>query len=151
MPQKMSTKNIAIRLATPQDANRVTELCFQLGYKVLESDIRKRIQEFADKQHVVTFVAEDQSLILGWLQASIRSSLESGELAEITGLVVDERYRGQGIGKELVRRAEEWARNMGYHSMEVRTNVIRQETHNFYKRIGFEEKKRQTVFQKELL
>ncbi len=147
----MNRNNAAIRPAALEDSGRVTELCFQLGYKVLESDIRKRLKEFIDLEEAATFVADDGGIVLGWIHVGIRSSLESGDLAEITGLVVDESVRGSGIGKNLVLKAEEWVRNKGYNSIRVRTNIIREDTHNFYKKIGFEEKKRQTVFQKNLI
>ena len=147
----MYRNNLTIRPAALEDSDSITELCFQLGYKVLENDIRERLQKFMGQEHAATFVADDGGLILGWIQVGIRSSLESGNQAEITGLVVDESFRGNGIGKNLVLKAEEWVRNMDYNSIRVRTNIIREDTHNFYKKIGFEEKKRQTVFQKNLI
>ena len=147
----MNLNNPTIRPAVLGDTVRVTELCLQLGYKVLENDIRKRLQKFMEKEQTATFIADGGGVILGWIQVGIRSSLESGNLPEITGLVVDESARGSGIGKALVLKGEEWTRNMGYNTIRVRTNIIREETHNFYKKIGFEEKKRQIVFQKKLI
>jgi GNAT superfamily N-acetyltransferase len=146
----MKRNNVAIRPAVLEDSVRVTELCLQLGYKVLEKDIRERLQNFMEQEQTETLVADEGGLILGWIQVGIRSSLESGNLPEITGLVVDESARESGIGKALVLKGEEWTRNMGYNKIRVRTNIIREEAHNFYKKIGFEEKKKQIIFQKEL-
>ena len=146
----MKDSNVLIRRAAAADSNRITELCIQLGYKVLNTEVHERILKIIDNNHTALFVAELNGQAAGWNQVSIRSTLESGELAEITGLVVDEMVRGKGIGKSLVQKAEEWAESTGYNSIRVRTNVLRKETHLFYKGIGFEEKKKQTVFQKKL-
>jgi len=146
----MKDSNVLIRRATAADSNRITELCIQLGYKVLDTEVHERILEIIDNNHTALLVAELNGQAAGWIQVSIRSTLESGGLAEITGLVVDESVQGIGIGKSLVQKAEEWAESTGYNSIRVRTNVLRKETHLFYKGIGFEEKKKQTVFQKKL-
>jgi len=144
----MKDSKVLIRKATAADSNRITELCIQLGYKVLNTEIYERISKIIDNNQTALFVAELNGQAAGWIQVSIRSTLESGGLAEITGLVVDESVRGKGIGKSLVKKAEEWAKLKSYNTLRVRTNVKRTETHIFYKNIGFVEKKKQTVFQK---
>jgi len=144
----MKDSKVLIRRAAVADSNHITELCIQLGYKVFNTEVHERISKIIDNNQTDLFVAELNGQAAGWSQVSIRSTLESGGLAEITGLVVDESVRGQGIGKSLVQKAEEWAESTGYNSIRVRTNVLRTETHLFYKGIGFEEKKKQTLFQK---
>ncbi len=146
----MKDSKVLIRIAAGADSNRITELCIQLGYKVINTEIHERISKLIDNKQTALFVAEINGQAAGWIQVSIRSAIETGELAEITGLVVDESFRGKGIGKSLVLKAEQWAESTGYNSIRVRTNVLRTETHLFYKGIGFEEKKKQTVFQKKL-
>ncbi|MCL5030412.1 MAG: GNAT family N-acetyltransferase [Bacteroidetes bacterium] len=147
----MKFDKITIRQASPADADRITDLSFQLGYKVLHQEILERLQKIIIKDNTAVFVAVYNNQVVGWIQVSKRSAIETGELAEITGLVVDEKIRGQGIGKSLVLKSEDWARDNGFTSIRVRTNIIRVDTHYFYKGIGFEEKKKQTVFQKKLV
>jgi N-acetylglutamate synthase-like GNAT family acetyltransferase len=146
----VTAKEIKIRLATPTDAGRIIELCIQLGYKVVRENVRERIQRIMNKGDTVAFVAEEDGFVNGWIQATIKTTIESGEFAEIMGLVVDESARGKGIGKSLVRKAEEWARKSGQKSIRVRTNVVRVQTHDFYRNLGFEETKKQVVFEKGL-
>ncbi|MFZ1081362.1 MAG: GNAT family N-acetyltransferase, partial [Candidatus Kryptoniota bacterium] len=98
---------VTIRQATLADADRITELCVQLGYKATCENVLHRIQKIMDKGDTVVFVAEEDGFVNGWIQAAIKATIESGEFAEITGLVVDESARGKGIGKSLVRKAEE--------------------------------------------
>jgi GNAT superfamily N-acetyltransferase len=76
--------------------------------------------------------------------------VESGEFAEIAGLVIDLEHRGRGIGERLLRRAEAWARECGVDRVRVRTNVRREDAHRFYERLGYVREKSQHVFQRKL-
>ena len=147
----MNDNNISITPAEVNDSKRITELCIQLGYMAELNEITERLLKLISKEGTILYVAKQNGRILGWAQASIRSAIETGEFVEITGLVVDESVRGKGIGKSLVIKIEEWSKKLGYDFLRVRTNIIRTETHLFYRGIGFEEKKKQTVFQKKLI
>ncbi len=146
----MKDDDIKIRPAIAADTDRIAELCVQLGYKASSEDVRERLRRIMEKEDTVAFVAEEQGFVTGWIQASVRMTIESGDSPEITGLVVDESARGKGIGSRLVRQAEDWAKDIGHRSIRVRTNVLRAKTHDFYRRLGFEESKKQTVFRKVL-
>jgi GNAT superfamily N-acetyltransferase len=146
----MKDSKVLIRRAMAANSNRISELCNQLGYKTNYKEIKERILKIITVENSILFIAEQNSIVIGFIQVSIRSTIESGEMAEITGLVVDESFRGKGIGKILVFKAEEWAKLKKQNILRVRMNVIRTETHVFYKNIGFEEKKKQTEFHKKL-
>ena len=139
-----------LRRATTADAGRIRELCGQLGYDTSVEKVRERIGKTIAATDTAVFIAEEKSVVQGWIQVTIRSAIESGEFVEITGLVVNESSRGQGIGASLVRRAEIWAAESGHSAIRVRTNILRTGTHDFYRKLGFNEMKRQTVFLKEL-
>ncbi len=147
----MDPNRIAIRLATPADSDRITELCIQLGYSVSSEMVKRRLQKLSGKIDNAAFVAEINSFIAGWIQVSIRETLESGESAEITGLVVDEAARGRGIGRRLVKEAGDWVAALGYLTLRVRTNIVREDARSFYHCLGFEETKQQIVFSKRIL
>ena len=69
---------------------------------------------------------------------------------EISGLVVDEKERRQGIGKILLLEAEKWTRELGYGSLRVRTNAKRCEAQAFYEGLGLQKAKEQFVYTKDL-
>lgn len=146
----MENSEIEIRSAVESDAVRIAELCLQLGYNASPADVGRGIRQLADSRESALFVAEEGGLVEGWIQVAQRSAIESGTFAEIIGLVVDEAVRGRGVGAALVAEAEWWARAAGVSSLRVRTNVLRVKTHSFYARMGFEETKKQIVFQKDL-
>jgi GNAT superfamily N-acetyltransferase len=103
----------------------------------------------SDSAHAI-YVAESDS-VLGWIHVCVLEFLESGMFAEIAGMVVTQSQRGKGIGTQLVAQAEQWARAKGTVRLRVRSNVVRHETHEFYLKCGFSNKKTQKVFEKNFL
>lgn len=139
-----------IRIANEGDAEHIANLCVQLGYKTSKDEVKLRLRNAFDDKHNVIYVAEVDQKVLGWLEVAVRQTIESGEYAEITGLIVDKADRGKGIGRGLVKEAEEWARKMGQRTIRVRTNVIRKEAPLFYHALGLKEIKKQSVFSKSI-
>lgn len=74
--------------------------------------------------------------------------LESGERAELVGLVVRSDARRIGVGKALVLAAEHWASAQGLQTITVRSNIVRAESHPFYESIGYVRKKTQHTYAK---
>ncbi len=142
--------NTKIRLAEDQDAAVLSELAGQLGYPSSAGDILARVRKFRTLTDHAVFVAEEAGRVVGWLHAQTRRSLELPEHTEITGMVVDEKQRGRGVGAALVQAAETWTRRQGLPFLKVKSNIVRDRTHAFYQRLGFGLNKTQKVFVKEL-
>jgi GNAT superfamily N-acetyltransferase len=142
---------ITIRLARCSDGDRLVELCQQLGYTVSPEQLQRRLAglQQADRDHVV-YVAESPEGVIGWIHLYLCQTLVAERMGVIGGLVVDARWRQQGIGPLLIRHAEGWALAQGCQEMVVRSNVVRQAAHRFYARNEFVEMKRSVVFHKRL-
>jgi GNAT superfamily N-acetyltransferase len=140
-----------IRLARPADYPRMAELAGQLGYPATPDDIARRLAGFITTGENVVFVAQlaDES-IAGWIGAFVYRCVEADARVEISGLVVDERFRSQSVGRSLLERAESWAREKGLSATSLRSNVIRERAHAFYERRGYEHTKTQKSFRKKL-
>ena len=133
------------------DIDAVHELATQLGYPSERAKTAGRLRAVLESPIADGFVAEDgDGRVVGWAHVFMAPYLESGPNAELGGLVVAETARGGGIGRALVARAEEWARRRGAGELCLRSNVIRDEAHKFYTRLGFEMQKTQHKFRKEL-
>ena len=100
------------------------------------------------EQLVLVAILEGQ--IAGWLQAQASEVLESGFRVEIVGLIVSESFRRRGVGRCLVERAEQWAKEIGAPAIVVRSNLKRVESHIFYPALGFSSSKSQAVYRKTL-
>jgi GNAT superfamily N-acetyltransferase len=140
-----------IRPATLGDSERIAVLSGQLGYQATAAQIRERLAGILGDPDQAVLVAEMNGEVAGWLHIFIRQTLESEKQAEIAALVVDEKSRGAGVGRQLALRAEAWTREHGLRLMRVRSRVTRERAHKFYLDLGYETVKDQRVFQKKLL
>lgn len=137
---------IVLRPATLADAPAVAKLSGHFGHPATADDMGHRLQLLMESDRDWAWVAEEAGQVVGWIQASRMLRLERGEFMEITGLVVDESLRSQGIGERLVRHAQAFAAEEGYTRLVVRSNVVRERAHGFYLRLGFTLLKQQCVF-----
>jgi GNAT superfamily N-acetyltransferase len=55
----------------------------------------------------------------------------------VQALVVDAAERGRGIGGEMLAYAEKWARERGFWSVAVPSQVARTDSHAFYEGLGY--------------
>jgi N-acetylglutamate synthase-like GNAT family acetyltransferase len=91
-------------------------------------------------------VAEEEGKVIGWAHVAAMYQVVNDPFAELLALVVDESVRGQGTGAVLVEAVSDWAARNGFQTLRVRSNVVRERTHRFYDRLGFERTKSQVVF-----
>jgi GNAT superfamily N-acetyltransferase len=140
---------VKIRRARKSDAERIAELCGQLGYPATAAQIAQRLRKIKPaSQHAVLVAESPEGKVVGWLHVSVEPLLEVELCAEVNGLVVADEERSRGAGALLLRSAEEWARRRGCKNMSVRSNVVRERAHQFYARNGYEHYKTQKSFRK---
>ena len=142
---------VSIRSAETGDAAALASLSTQLGYPTDAETMRRRLHRLHENRIGAIFVAlNDESHVVGWTHVVERFHLEDEPFVELAGLVVDENARSAGVGAALLHAAESWARELGHAKLRVRSNVIRDRAHGFYRREGYVERKRQAVFEKSL-
>ena len=142
---------ISIRPAAPEDIAALADLSTQLGYPAEAETIGVRLTLVREQRTGEVFVAVDRaSVVVGWTHVVPRLHVEEEPFAELAGLVVGDGARGRGVGALLLHAAEDWAREQGYPRLRVRSNVLRERAHGFYRREGYVERKRQVVFEKPL-
>jgi len=140
-----------IRPAHPPDHARIAELAGQLSYPSTPEEIARRLKGLKGSAEAAVFVAELQTgEIAGWIAVFVYCTVEADARAEVSGLVVDERFRSQRVGEHLLARAEAWARENGCQAIGLRSNVIRDRAHKFYERHGYTHIKTQKAFRKQL-
>ena len=138
---------VIIRLVTEQDAVAVNALSTQLGYAMPVEQTLSNIRSVLGNSRHTAFVAIHENKIIGWIGAAEALQIESAPFCEIRGLVVDEKYRGKGVGKLLIEKVKQWSKESGNTTLRLRTNMIRKEAHLFYQHLGFKEVKEQKVFE----
>ena len=138
---------IFIRSIKEQDAEAVNALSIQLGYAMPIEQTLANIRLVLGTNGHNAFVAAHEGKIIGWIGVAEALQIESAPFCEIRGLIVDETYRGHGIGKLLIDKVKEWSRGTGNKTLRLRCNMIRTGAHLFYQHLGFKEVKEQKVFE----
>jgi len=144
--------NYQIRPAQLSDAPEIASLSKEWGYPATTIEIGQRLELLLPNPMHLVLVAEavDGSGLMGWLASEQRITLESGSRFEIVGLIVGERARRRGIGRALLGAAEQWVIRQSGNSVNVRSNILRPESHGFYESLGYVRKKTQHAYCKNL-
>ena len=130
-----------IRQAVTNDASQLIILLAQMGYEMTLMQMQERIHAFTENFHQL-LVAEKDSIIKGLIAFACYEHFRiSGKCCHIETLVVDHRCKGQGIGKQLVEQAEQYAQKHGAIIIELITKNSRRAsgTHSFYEALNYQD------------
>lgn len=140
-----------IRAARPADAPALAELTGQLGYPTDAATVAGRLTTVLDGDASVLLVAaDDTDQPIAWLHLELHRTLTSPASVLIAGFVVDEAHRSGGVGAQLLRAGESWARDQGVARMTLYSRQTRERAHAFYERQGYNVVKRSFFFEKPL-
>lgn len=84
-------------------------------------------------------VADLDGEVIGTLHLMFLPSIsyQGGLRAQVESVRVDGKYRGRGVGGEMMKWAVERARERDAHLVQLTTHKSRQDAHRFYERLGF--------------
>jgi aminoglycoside 6'-N-acetyltransferase I len=104
---------------------------------------------------VVIFVAETSAGVAGFIEVGLRSHADGCDVSRPVGFVegwfVDEHWRGQGIGRQLIAAAEAWARGQGCLEMASDTWIDNEASQRAHEALGYEVVDRCVNFRKALV
>jgi GNAT superfamily N-acetyltransferase len=135
--------SFVITSATPADTVAVEDLMTQLAEfssGAPDDGVATRFAYLLNSPSHAVFVARDsQAATIGLLVASQRMTLwHAGPCALIEELVVDQEWRGKGVGKTLIRAAMDWAINLGCNELEISTDCENVQAQALYRKMGFD-------------
>ena len=114
---------ITIRKAVEEDCPRLLELVHELAvYEKAPDEVTVTLQHFEESgfgQHPVwwAFVAEENGVIQGFALYYIRYSTWKGQRMYLEDLVITEKARGKGMGKLLMDRLIQEAKEKKFSGM----------------------------------
>ena len=139
--------NLKLRHASLEDLPEIVRMLAddflgstrELYKKPLPQSYIKAFAEIEADKNNELIVAEKDGEIVGTLQITFTPSIsfQGGKRATVESVRVDDKYRGQGIGKELMKWAIERAKQENCISMQLTTNLERKDAHLFYENLGF--------------
>jgi ribosomal protein S18 acetylase RimI-like enzyme len=138
---------IEIRPIKKNDLLQVHRLLLQLSGSVESSSLSAQTQLedlftyiTAHPEMYQTLVAEEEGTVVGLIALVFyRVWYHPGGTALITELVIDEAYRGKGIGSMLIDEGIKAAQAHGMDEIEVGTECQNAGAQRFYRRCGFGE------------
>jgi GNAT superfamily N-acetyltransferase len=143
--------DLSIRNFETSDFDQVFELLKQLwSYKELDYDgMKKMLDHNLTSPDHFYIVAAHGPRVIGFCSLTVKHNLWLQDLlGNVDEMVVDENYRGQGIGKKLMQRITEIAVQNNCKQLELESSFHREKAHTFYEELGFE--KRAFLFSKPL-
>ena len=141
---------INIRLVTGDDAADICELsCMDLGYQCDKFLVSERISQL-DAGKEAVFVAELEGKVVGFIHVHIYNTLYFEAMVNILGLAVSSKHRKKGIGRALIKRAEEWALEKDITLVRLNSGGTRKGAHEFYRSLGYGMEKEQIRFMKRI-
>ena len=128
---------VACREMKRGDLDAVWPLLEQLGYEITREQLEARFEMIWAASDHLLLVAEQGDRVAGFLHASVRPALEKPPEPVVQAMAVDKSARRAGIGGALMAAAESWARDGGFSSISLYSQVERSDAHAFYTRLGF--------------
>lgn len=139
-----------IRQVKIEDYKYIAEICRNdLGYDADEILVKTGIEQL-DSNREAVFVAVYDGKTVGFVQCEIYNTLYFELLVNIKGLAVSADYRRKGLGRELMKSAEEWAKSKGISKIRLNSGGTRKDSHEFYRSLGYGNEKIQIRFLKEV-
>ena len=139
----MGTKDnlyILVRSAEISDIPTLVPLMDQLGYPVLKHELKLRFKRFTKNNGYGVAVACLENQVVGLVAWSASSVFVLDKVRfHIESIVVDEKYRGYGVGKKLMLYVEDIARKFSPAIIDLTSGLRRAKdgSHEFYKNLGY--------------
>ncbi len=116
-------------------------------------DELKNVEHLYKGSQFACFFAEHKSQSIGFIELTIRpyvNGCDSSPVAFVEGIWVDEKFQKHGIGRALIKKAEEWAQSLSVKELASDTRIESEHSIHAHKSWGFEETERVVYFKKTL-
>ena len=132
----MSQIEVHIRKIIDDDFGKLTELIKELGYPSSIKNVSERLSRINSSKCYNTLVAEVDRKVVGFIGLCKLYAYEfDGEYVRIIALVVNEQYRGKGIGTKLLESAEKWAIDEGATAITLNSGIDRKKHKSFIRKM----------------
>lgn len=135
----------SIRNAEHRDIGRLAELLevlFSIEEDFAFNEENQRLgleMMLKDNENRCIFVAEFQNQVIGMISGqTLISTAEGGISVLVEDVVIDENFRRQGIGRELLKEMEQWAIEKGARRLQLLADINNSSALTFYKKLSWE-------------
>ena len=134
-----SVENLVIRRIRKKDADAISSIQSAITKSTVQTDFRNIIEEQVRKNEDISFVAEIDDKIVGYMISYILyGGFGLDKSAWIATLGVDPKYMGQGIGKRLAEEILNVYRQRGISHIFTTVRWDSVDLLSFFKTLGFD-------------
>lgn len=109
-----------------------------LGYNCELDKLNNRINEMMKRGNYQVFVVCDGDKVVGYIGCVSYLAFElENEGMKIIALAVSKEYRRKGIGTQLLKTAEQWAKENNIEVILLNSGLPRKDAHVFYESQGY--------------
>jgi aminoglycoside 6'-N-acetyltransferase I len=147
---------VNIRQVSANDAVAWVAMRARLWPDADKEDLARETRAFVEGSKSMldtVMVAEEGSGPIGFIEITIRAfsdGCDSMPVPHVEGWFVEESARGRGVGRALMRAAEDWARARGFTELASDSELDDAGAQSAHKHCGFEEVDRIVKFRKTL-
>jgi len=143
-------ENMKIRKASMDDIKKFIEV-YKSAYRKLgkysykeKSSIKWYFRWLLKRDKNGVFLAEEGEKTIAFIacDANWKSLIENESVGEIHEIIVREECKRRGMGKKLMKIAEEYLRRKGHKKIELWVGKENKEARKFYEKLGYEVKDR---------
>lgn len=129
---------VDMRNASLADADDVAALLSALGYPCEREDAAERIHTILANERQALVLARHEGIVCGLIALDFMYYLPLGTTTcRITAMVVTPEAQGKGLGRQLLREAEQRARAGGAARLEITSGSQRVDAQAFYRACGY--------------
>lgn len=131
------------------DENDLNSLCEIAENELKVSFDRTKTEEKFKKvlrEENRLFVCEDKKIVVGFIHLEEYDFLFMPRVKNVLGLAVKREYQHKGIGRMLLQRGEQFAKECGCDGVRLNSGIERHNAHEFYKAMGYKAEKEQIRF-----
>ena len=133
----MKDNAISIRIIDPKDIFSIVPLLQQLGNNtVAEPVIKERLLEMVEQNYECLGIFDEEKLI-GTCGLWFQTRHYAGRSLEMDHVIIDDAYRGHGVGKMLVEFVSDYAKKKSCNWVELNSYVHNFPSHKFFYNQGF--------------
>lgn len=126
---------------TDMDILSLANLMTELGYETAHNEMKVRLTHIQKYGDYKTYLATMNNKVVGMIGMTKNYYYErNGIYVRVLALVIDQGFRKLGIGKQLMKVSEEWARKIGADRILLNcgNREDRKIAQRFYKKIGYQ-------------
>ena len=143
-----------IRKAENNDLRILAELACRLWPEHTPEELSDEFAQIMELSDAAFFLACEDSIAVGFAQCQLRYDYVEGTgsspVGYLEGIFVTEKYRKQGVARDLLSACETWAKSKGCAEFASDCELDNVQSLQFHLNVGFEEANRIICFTKKL-